>query len=430
MIGAGKHHEENDCLSTRRGSAMSRGVCLAVCVAAAVLPSSIVAQEAGAGADQPAWLEAIVFLVSLPYTLYLVLVEGQRMHLLPVPLLAIGFSLWSFLEWKRQRFWTPRIIHILAVLGLATIVMINVAWVQAGGEMWTQRYVVIAVFGLFPYIAYLLFLGPKFLGRRRAPAANAAPEESLAELAGSGRTGDDFSSPAPTSRPRPVLRRVLGYGAVLGIGLVGLVFAATLAPVSDVRSDLDELRNAESLTAMGYGVAKGDPGARVTIVEFGDYQCPGCGTFALHHEPLIDSAFVETGRARFIFFDLPLTTIHAHAFLAARASRCAEEQDGYWEYQGALFRNQATWSELTTPHDAFEQYAGSVGLDPVAFRACLGSDRHTDVVRGSGELARRLGIRGTPTVIVMVDGGEIRELRRDTFRAISATIEEMVGSVR
>lgn len=119
--------------------------------------------------DGPWWARILVFIVSLPVTLWMIFVDGQRMHLLPAPLIGAATFLWSFREWRRQRYWTPRLIHVMSVLALATIVLINVDWVRTGGEMWTQRYVVIAIFGLFPYVTYLVFLGPKFLGRRASP---------------------------------------------------------------------------------------------------------------------------------------------------------------------------------------------------------------------------------------------------------------------
>jgi tetratricopeptide (TPR) repeat protein len=128
----------------------------------------------------PWWWQVVTFVVSVPYTLYLVFLDGERMHLLPLPLTAAATCLWSFREWRRQRFWTPAFVHILAALGLTIIVAINIDWVRAGGEMWTQRYVVIAIFALFPYVAYLTFLGPHSIGRmraRREPIAGRVEED-------------------------------------------------------------------------------------------------------------------------------------------------------------------------------------------------------------------------------------------------------------
>jgi protein-disulfide isomerase len=394
-----------------------------VWIAALIAPASAGAQEA-VQADGPWWLRLIVFIVSLPYTLYMVFVDGQRLHLLPAPLLAATLCLWSFREWRRQGFWTPRVIHVLAALGLATIVLINVDWVLAGGEMWTQRYVVIAIFGLFPYVVYLMFLGPKFMGRRRADHARRSPHSSdLTE--GSAETTADRFRPVPVATTRRAGSYAL-IGGLLGIVALGLIVAAgTAGPTSVSRPDLAVLLAPESLVPMARGVVKGDPDAPFTIVEFGDYQCLGCGKFHRRSHPQIDSMLVDTGRARLVFFDLPLVSLHANAFLAARAAHCAEDQERFWEYQDELYREQRDWSSLTDARNAFGAAAGVIGLDPVDFRACLGSELHTDVVDANRELARRLGIRTTPTIVISQRGGETREVTDRTFRSIERAIEEM-----
>lgn len=118
---------------------MRRALLTAIWIALLIAPTAVGAQEAVPEVNGPWWLRAIYFIVSLPYTLWMVFVDGQQLHLLPAPLLGFALCLWSFREWRRQRFWTPRIIHLMAILGLVTIILINVDWVMAGGEMWTQR---------------------------------------------------------------------------------------------------------------------------------------------------------------------------------------------------------------------------------------------------------------------------------------------------
>lgn len=409
---------------------MRRALLYVVWMAALIAPTHAGAQEAMAVEGGPWWLRVLFFVVSLPYTLYMVFVDGQQLHLLPAPLLGVALCFWSFREWRRQGFWTPRVIHVLAVLGLATIIMINVAWVRAGGEMWTQRYVVVAIFGLFPYVAYLLFLGPRYLGRRRPVVRDSVPRTSDEAQALAGTLPDQsWISAAPSSGGRTgfrTLARGLGVVAVVAVSLIMAVgsFDAT----SVARPELDALRAPESLVPMARGVAKGDPEARFTILVFGDYQCPACERFARRVQPRIDSAFVETSRASFVFFDLPLVSVHANAFVAARAAHCAEDQERFWAYQDELYRNQAEWSSLPAPSDAFEEVAGAVGLDRVAFRSCLDGDRHADLVEANQELARTLGIRSTPTIVISRGDGAVREVNRNSFRSIARTLEEMESS--
>lgn len=217
---------------------------------------------------------------------------------------------------------------------------------------------------------------------------------------------------------------LFGAVAIIGVGVVGynlssgMLGDAVAAPV-----ELSFETN-EELAAIAQGVEMGQEGAPVTIVEFGDYQCPGCAAFAMNVKPTIDGTLVESGQAKFVFYDFPLVTIHPNAFLAARAARCAADQDAYWEYHSLLFRNQARWSTASMPASAFEGYADDVGIDGGDFASCLNSDRHADVVTANMELGARMGVSGTPNVFINTNG-QTRRLNNFDFASIQAAIEQM-----
>lgn len=218
---------------------------------------------------------------------------------------------------------------------------------------------------------------------------------------------------------------VLGAVAVLGVGLVA--YSVGSSAFSSAATQPVELtfENDEQLVALAEGETLGDPGAGVTIVEFGDYQCPACGSFALQFKPQIETRFVETGEAKFVFYDFPIPSIHPNAFLAARAARCAGDQGAYWEYHTTLFQNQSRWSTANLPTSAFEDYAEQVGIDEGEFSTCLNSDRFADVVTANMELGSRMGVGGTPTVLINVDG----QTRRLNDYSIAA-IQNAIASVR
>jgi protein-disulfide isomerase len=177
---------------------------------------------------------------------------------------------------------------------------------------------------------------------------------------------------------------------------------------------------------MAQGVTLGDPDAPITIVEFADYQCPACQGFASMVKPQIEAVYVEPGVAKFVFYDFPLVTIHPHAFLAARAARCAQDQDRFWEYSNELFRNQSSWSlSASAPAGAFEDYAATVGLDQDAFSDCLRSDRHAELVTANLILAQELGVGSTPTVMVSRGGGRARRVASNSFEDISRVVDEL-----
>lgn len=220
---------------------------------------------------------------------------------------------------------------------------------------------------------------------------------------------------------------ILGAVAVIGVAAVGYqVGTGTLGTAATEPVDIEGLDNMETLVSMAQGVTKGNPDAPITIVEFGDYQCPGCGSFALSVKPQVDLTYVETGRAKFVFYDLPLTSIHPHAFLAARAGRCALDQGRFWEYHDLIFRNQPRWSSKPQVTGDFVDYAEEAGLDRGTFEACLKSDAHADVVTANMRLAEALGVSGTPTIMVSAGQGMARRLNDYSFGAIQSVVEQLL----
>jgi protein-disulfide isomerase len=173
-------------------------------------------------------------------------------------------------------------------------------------------------------------------------------------------------------------------------------------------------------------VTKGDENAAVTIIEFGDYQCPGCGMFAAQVKPQVELLLVEAGKAKFVFYDFPLTSIHPNAFLAARAARCADDQGRFWEYHDNLFRNQARWSALANAAGLFEEYSRTLDMDDGAFAACLNSDRHAEVVTANMMLGEVLGVPSTPTILIE-HGGAATQVEPD-FLSIQARVDELLAS--
>ena len=222
------------------------------------------------------------------------------------------------------------------------------------------------------------------------------------------------------------LYMVLGAVVVIGIAIVAYsIGSSSLSGAATAPVEVEGLEDSERLVELAQGTTLGDPDAPITIVEFGDYQCPGCGSFAMNVKPQIELNLLQDGQAKFVFYDFPLTQIHPHAFLAARAARCAGEQDGYWQYHDLLFRMQTSWAGQANAIGSFLDYAESVDLDGDAFEQCLQSDRYADVVTANMELGAQLGVSGTPTVLVN-GGGEVRRVSGD-FAQIADAVRMLAG---
>jgi len=224
---------------------------------------------------------------------------------------------------------------------------------------------------------------------------------------------------------------VLGVVAVVGVAAVGYsVGSQSLGSAATEPVMVEGLDDMTQLVALAQGVTKGDPDAPITIVEFADYSCPGCAQFALQIKPQMMLQFVETGKAKFVYYDFPLISIHPHSFLAARAARCANDQGKFWEYQDQLFRNQSNWAMKASVEGDLMSFAEAVGLDQDGFEACLKSDAHADLVTANLRLAEELGINQTPTVLMSRGKGMARRLQGYDFASIQALVNEMLAEAQ
>ena len=137
--------------------------------------------------------------------------------------------------------------------------------------------------------------------------------------------------------------------------------------------------------------ARGAADPVLTIVEFGDFECPSCALAF----PVVDSLVAlhrDHVRLEYRHYPLPM---HEHAFRAARAAVEAERQGAFWAYHDILFRN----GERLTDADLVG-YADSLGLDAEAFADALAQERHAGRVEADRLLGTSLAVTGTPTFFV------------------------------
>ena len=138
----------------------------------------------------------------------------------------------------------------------------------------------------------------------------------------------------------------------------------------------------------------GSDEAPVTIVEFTDLQCTFCRRFHVETYPMIKKNYIDTGKVRFVSRDMPLE-FHQHALKAAEATRCAGEQNKFWEMRNAILESTVPPSE-----GYLLNLAKNFMLNPSAFRACLDSERYKAAIQKDTDEATALHISGTPTFVV------------------------------
>jgi len=137
---------------------------------------------------------------------------------------------------------------------------------------------------------------------------------------------------------------------------------------------------------------KGEKGAKVTLIEFSDYQCPFCARHFRETLPQIERDYVVNGRVKYVFRSFPIESIHPHAFKAQEAASCAGDQGKYWEMHNRLFTNQNALGLTELP-----QHAQALGLDLPRFQQCLDSGKHAGKIRSDLADGQKAGVQGTPT---------------------------------
>ena len=141
--------------------------------------------------------------------------------------------------------------------------------------------------------------------------------------------------------------------------------------------------------------------AKVTIIEFGDYQCPFCRQFWKETLPRLKKEYIDTGRVRLIFRDFP-QEVHPEAMATAVAAECAGDQGKYFEFHDKVFLEQDRRGRDVVRYRAadLKRWAVDIGLDPAPFNQCLDGGRHKDEVTQDFRDGSDVGITGTPIFFV------------------------------
>jgi protein-disulfide isomerase len=181
----------------------------------------------------------------------------------------------------------------------------------------------------------------------------------------------------------------------------------------------------ETQAAFEAALAPGAPGydrgaarAEVTVLEFADFGCRYCASFAADAYPRLAAEFVRTGKVRWKYVPFVLG-MFPNGEQAARAAECAAEQGtaGFGRMHDRLYAGRSEWENGADPEALFRSYAAAAGLNAARFASCYASDRPAERIRTSNALADRLAVRSTPTFFV--NGYRIEgALPADQFREV------------
>jgi protein-disulfide isomerase len=195
-----------------------------------------------------------------------------------------------------------------------------------------------------------------------------------------------------------VLTFILGLGVGYLLWGSGLVFDKSPQKITQVGGTVVEAPVTAQPQFVRYDVPSkgfysiGPENAPITIVEFSDYQCPYCRRW---HDQVYQSLLnAYPGKIRFVYRNLPLTSIHPEAFPAAEAAQCAGEQNAYWPFHNKLFSSDSLGNSV------YIQYARELGLDLSSFENCLSEHKYKEAVQADLDFAVQLGARSTPTFFI------------------------------
>ena len=170
------------------------------------------------------------------------------------------------------------------------------------------------------------------------------------------------------------------------------VASAACSSTSASTSSPEGGANSAVTVEVGDAPSQGPASARVTVVEFGDFECPWCG----QEEPVVTQMLSDyAGRIRFVFKEFPLGSVHPYAEPCAEAALAANAQGKFWPFHDTLYAHQ---SALTRAD--LDGYASTLGLDMTQFDAALDQGTFKSAVAADVAQGKSLGVTGTPTFFV------------------------------
>ncbi|HEU4630212.1 MAG TPA: thioredoxin domain-containing protein [Gemmatimonadaceae bacterium] len=176
------------------------------------------------------------------------------------------------------------------------------------------------------------------------------------------------------------------------------------------------------------GYRLGNPDAPVEVLEWADFECPGCMQFATVTEPDVRERLIRTGQISYRFFFFPLPD-HKASAAASYAAACAGDQNKFWEMHDAIFNgfNDWSWGRVRDPKGVFKGYAERLGLDIATWEACYDSDKHHALITSHKAEGLRRGVNATPTFVIgnrMVSGA----IGYDQFKALVDSAMVLAGA--
>ncbi len=219
------------------------------------------------------------------------------------------------------------------------------------------------------------------------------------------------SSVVSKKKVEPIRRESYSYNNAFWMYIsVFLAFLLLLSIITSGFKDLSLFSGVEvskKASANGFSLDGdyflGSKNAKVTIIEFSDFQCPFCARFQEQTFPSLKEKYIDTGKANFVFKFFPLNNIHRNALPAAVAAECVGRQGKFYDMVDLLFKKRSEWENLADKvalNAKLSSYAKSLGLNQKDFDACLKSQSILDKVQSDFNEGQSKGVAGTPAFFI------------------------------
>ena len=204
-------------------------------------------------------------------------------------------------------------------------------------------------------------------------------------------------------------------GMLIGIGLV-----------SNLEQDSGNSSVLTKENLIEGSIIMGSPNAKITIVEFGDYQCTFCYKF--HDETMkkITDEYIKTNNVNFVYKDFPLNG--EQSILASEATYCAEKQNKFWEYHNTLYNNWGGENTGWITENVLLGFARDLEMNLDDFSQCLENSEFRQKVLDNEQFGREIGINATPSFLIFDDNEIYRIIGAQPFEKFEQAFQKLGNS--
>jgi protein-disulfide isomerase len=215
------------------------------------------------------------------------------------------------------------------------------------------------------------------------------------------------------------------FGGIISVVIIAIIASVAVSQTDNQTLNLDMERTHGTISTVMGSPILGSESAKITIVEFGDYQCHQCYNWFHNTKDSVVENYIETGKANLVFVDLAF--LGRDSPKAAAASYCAEEQGKYWEYHNQLYNYQEGVDSGWANSERLKAFASDLNLDMELFESCLDSGKFNKRVQFNTLEAKKQGATATPTfVIVDSEGQEHKIVGAQPYSVFKNVLDGMI----